>query len=228
MLQSRPAGCQQMDARLNMHGRSSDIVLGLRAARLGSGSRTGRWEMDSPCVSRPRPKGLSGAFLLLLGEKAQVSARRRSDSRGMLKGQGVSGWRGDGTRERGRGEERRVGARRGLFVARGPGSGGPLGFLSLWSGAGSLAGLWARFLLSVRPSAARRRPCGRIQSGPGGWALGTARSGARGGNGAARRAEQMARPGRGQTMIPAARGVGARAGPGRVVCKSREKQDAVN
>lgn len=30
-----------------------------------------------------------------------------------------------------------------------------------------------------------------------------------GGNGAARRAEQMARPGRGQTMILAARGIGA-------------------
>lgn len=33
-----PAGCKQMDARLNMHGRRSDIVLRLRAARLGSGS----------------------------------------------------------------------------------------------------------------------------------------------------------------------------------------------
>lgn len=60
-----PAGCKQMDARLNMHGRRSDIVLRLRAARLGSGSLVvGNWDKRSSRVFRPLQKELSGAFLL--------------------------------------------------------------------------------------------------------------------------------------------------------------------
>ena len=56
-----------------------------------------------------------------------------------------------------------------------------------------------------------------------GWALGTAPSRAPGGNGAARRAEQMARPGFGQTMITVAEGVRAVMGLVWLVCKSLEK-----
>lgn len=70
-----PAGCKQMDARLNMHGRRSDIVLRLRAARLGSGTPVmGSMENGSSRVSRPIQKEFSGAFFLREGESSNPEA----------------------------------------------------------------------------------------------------------------------------------------------------------
>lgn len=70
-----PAGCKQMDARLNMHGRRSDIVLRLRAARLGSGSPVvGSLENRPSRVSRPLQKELSGAFFLQEGASSSPEA----------------------------------------------------------------------------------------------------------------------------------------------------------
>lgn len=52
----------------------------------------------------------------------------------------------------GRGDEqKRTGARRGLFVDQGPVFGDPLGFLTFWFGVGTQAGLWARLLVSFCP-----------------------------------------------------------------------------
>lgn len=85
-----PAGCKQMDARLNMHGRRSDIVLRLRAERLGSGS-LGVWgagKTDSPVSSAPSRKSFLEPSSC---EKERVPARRRHDREGCWKGQGEPG-----------------------------------------------------------------------------------------------------------------------------------------
>lgn len=64
-----------MDARLNMHGRRSDIVLRLRATRLGSRSLVvGSLENGSSRVSRPLQKELSGAFFLREGASSSPEA----------------------------------------------------------------------------------------------------------------------------------------------------------
>ncbi len=74
MLQCRPAGCKQMDARLNMRAGSSDIVLRAACCEAGLRELDGEvveggvvedGDMDSPCVSRPHRKGfleLSSGF----------------------------------------------------------------------------------------------------------------------------------------------------------------------
>ena len=155
MLRCRPAGCKQMDPRLNMHGWSSDIVL--PAACCGAGLLEpdgGDGEMDSSSFPAPTIRGFlepsSGS-----SEKGAISARRRNDSGGMLKRAGCTGilgkregktgtwWWAEG--EVGGGKDGQAWA----FCWPGPVFDGPIGFLAPGFGAGILAGLWARFLVSA-------------------------------------------------------------------------------
>lgn len=102
-------------------------------------------------------------------------------------------------------EQRRVGARRWLFVDQ-----GPFFFFFLWPSwlsrplvrgwdPGKALGSLSCVFLSLLAQQSRLE----------GWALGTTPRRDQGGNGAARREEQMARSGLGQTMIAVAGGVRA-------------------
>lgn len=123
---------------------------------------------------------------------------------GCWKGLGVPGSCGNGKEKQGRGDEQRRGEVGVGFLLTGSGfwwpSRLPRPVVWGWDPGGS--GL--AFLCLSAPSAAgeasvlaHTKRAGRVgvgESGLGGWALGTAPSRALGGNGAARRAEQMARP----------------------------------